>query len=55
LGLVLDQDSSLLPVVQKGVRSRAFQGPLWCEQEQRLRHFHKELDRHINGEPDTLA
>ena len=55
LGLVLDQDSSLLPVVQKGVRSRAFQGPLWCEQEQRLRHFHKELDRHINGEADTLA
>lgn len=50
LGLVLDQDSHLLPIVQKGVRSRAFQGPLWCEQEQRLRHFHKELDRYIDGE-----
>jgi phenylpropionate dioxygenase-like ring-hydroxylating dioxygenase large terminal subunit len=50
LGLVLDQDSELLPVVQKGLRSKAFKGPLWCEQEQRLRHFHNELDRYIEGE-----
>jgi phenylpropionate dioxygenase-like ring-hydroxylating dioxygenase large terminal subunit len=50
LGLVLDQDSELLPVVQKGLRSRAFKGPLWSEQEQRLRHFHNELDRYIEGE-----
>lgn len=50
LGLVLDQDSKLLPVVQKGVRSRGFKGPLWSEQESRLRHFHKELDRYIAGE-----
>ena len=49
LGLVLDQDSELLPVVQKGIRSRAFDGPLWSEQEQRLRHFHTELDRYLNG------
>ncbi|TVQ47877.1 MAG: aromatic ring-hydroxylating dioxygenase subunit alpha, partial [Gammaproteobacteria bacterium] len=50
LGLVLDQDAELLPVVQKGMRSRGFRGPLWGEQEVRLRHFHKELDRYINGE-----
>lgn len=50
LGEVLDQDSELLPVVQQGIRSRAFSGPLWGEQEQRLRHFHKELDRYIAGE-----
>lgn len=50
LGMVLDQDSELLPVVQKGIRSRGFRGPLWCEQEARLRHFHRELDRYINGE-----
>lgn len=49
LGLVLDQDSELLPVVQKGIRSRAFNGPLWGEQEQRLRHFHTELDRYLEG------
>jgi phenylpropionate dioxygenase-like ring-hydroxylating dioxygenase large terminal subunit len=50
LGLVLDQDSELLPEVQKGLRSKAFRGPLWSEQEQRLRHFHNELDRYIEGE-----
>jgi phenylpropionate dioxygenase-like ring-hydroxylating dioxygenase large terminal subunit len=50
LGEVLDQDSHLLPVQQKGMRSRAFQGPLWSEQEQRVRHFHRELDRYINGQ-----
>ena len=50
LGLVLDQDSELLPVVQAGIRSRGFEGPLWSEQEQRLRHFHTELDRYIAGE-----
>ncbi|MFK7956305.1 MAG: SRPBCC family protein [Lysobacterales bacterium] len=50
LGLVLDQDAELLPVVQQGQRSRGFDGPLWGEQEQRLRHFHTELDRYLNGE-----
>jgi len=50
LGLVLDQDSRLLPVVQSGIRSRGFDGPLWSEQEQRLRHFHTELDRYLTGE-----
>ena len=50
LGEVLDQDAELLPVVQKGLRSRGFRGPLWGEQEQRLRHFHRELDRYINLE-----
>lgn len=50
LGEVLDQDSELLPIVQKGSRSRGFSGPLWSEQEARLRHFHVELDRHISGE-----
>jgi len=50
LGQVLDQDSELLPVVQRGIRSRGFDGPIWGEQEQRLRHFHKELERYLNGE-----
>jgi phenylpropionate dioxygenase-like ring-hydroxylating dioxygenase large terminal subunit len=47
LGEVLDQDSDLLPVVQKGAHSRGFKGPLWSEQEGRLRHFHAELDRRM--------
>lgn len=50
LGEVLDQDSELLPIVQKGARSRGFRGPLWSEQEARLRHFHVALDRHISGQ-----
>ncbi|HEY8351517.1 MAG TPA: aromatic ring-hydroxylating dioxygenase subunit alpha [Sphingomonadales bacterium] len=50
LGLVLNQDADLLPEVQKGVRSRGFRGALWSEQEVRIRHFHAELDRYINGE-----
>ena len=50
LGLVLNQDAELLPEVQKGARSRGFKGPLWSEQEVRLRHFHAELDRYISGE-----
>jgi carnitine monooxygenase subunit len=49
LGLVLEQDSKLLPTVQAGMRSRAFRGQLWGEQEQRLRHFHAELDRYLSG------
>ncbi len=49
LGLVLDQDAALLPVVQRGMRSRGFRGQLWGEQEQRLRHFHVELERRLSG------
>lgn len=48
LGEVLDQDSELLPIVQQGARSRGFRGPLWSEQEGRLRHFHAELDRQMH-------
>jgi phenylpropionate dioxygenase-like ring-hydroxylating dioxygenase large terminal subunit len=47
LGSVLSQDSELLPVVQRGMRSRGFKGQLWGEQEQRLRHFHVELERRL--------
>ncbi|WP_425407875.1 aromatic ring-hydroxylating oxygenase subunit alpha [Hyphococcus sp.] len=50
LGEVLDQDVELVAAVQQGVKSRGFKGPLWCEQEDRLRHFHRELDRYISGE-----
>jgi hypothetical protein len=33
--------------VQRGLRSRGFKGQLWGEQEQRLRHFHAELERYL--------
>tara|TARA_R110002110_G_scaffold205066_1_gene416619 strand:- start:8963 stop:10321 length:1359 start_codon:yes stop_codon:yes gene_type:complete len=47
LGLVLSQDADFLPVVQQGMRSRGFKGQIWGEQEQRLRHFHVELERRL--------
>lgn len=50
LGQVFDQDSSLFPVVQEAIESRGFRGPVLSEQEQRLRHFHTELDRYMKGE-----
>ena len=49
LGMVLSQDAAFLPIVQKGMRSRGFKGQLWGEQEQRLRHFHVELERRLTG------
>jgi len=49
MGEVLDQDSDLLPIVQAGARSRGFRGPLWSEQEARLRHFHVTLDRWLEA------
>ncbi|MBS0373890.1 MAG: aromatic ring-hydroxylating dioxygenase subunit alpha [Proteobacteria bacterium] len=45
LGPVLNQDVELVAAVQRGSRSRGFKGPLWSEQECRVRHFHRELDR----------
>ena len=49
LGLVLSQDAAFLPSVQVGMRIKAFKGQLWGEQEQRLRHFHVELERRLNA------
>jgi hypothetical protein len=48
---VLSQDAELLPIVQQGVRSRGFRGQLWGEQEQRLRHFHVELEKYLADDP----
>ncbi len=50
LGEVLDQDVDLVAAVGVGCRSNGFKGPLWSEQEVRIRHFHRELDRYISGE-----
>jgi carnitine monooxygenase subunit len=50
LGEVLNQDVDLVEAVQRGQKSRGFRGPLWSEQEIRLRHYQREIDRYINGE-----
>ena len=39
-----------MATVQKGSKSRGFRGPLWSEQEGRLRHYQREIDRYLNGE-----
>jgi len=50
LGEVLNQDVDLVTALQKGSKSRGFRGPLWSEQEQRIRHYQREIDRYINRE-----
>ena len=49
LGLILEQDSELIPFVQEGIRSKGFRGALWSEQELRIRHFHYELNKNIEN------
>lgn len=49
LGVVLEQDGVMVPYVQAGMRSRSFRGARLSEQEQRVRHFHAELDRYLDG------
>jgi carnitine monooxygenase subunit len=50
LGEVLNQDVDLVEAVQRGQKSRGFRGALWSEQEMRIRHYHREIDRYIDGE-----
>ena len=47
LGEIFDQDSGLFPMVQEGVESLGFKGSILSEQEQRIGHFHAELDRYL--------
>lgn len=47
LGQVFDQDSGLFPMVQEGIESQGYRGAVLSEQEQRIRHFHAELDRYM--------
>ena len=47
LGPVLEQDGVTVPYVQAGMRSRSFKGARLSEQEQRVRHYHAELDRYL--------
>ena len=49
LGLILEQDSELIPYVQSGIRSEGFRGALWSEQELRIRHFHYELNNSLKS------
>jgi phenylpropionate dioxygenase-like ring-hydroxylating dioxygenase large terminal subunit len=46
-GAVLAQDARRVPEVQKGLRSRAYDGYLLCESENRIRHYLAELDTYL--------
>ena len=46
-GAVLAQDARRVPEVQKGLRSRAFDGYLLSESESRIRHYLNEIDRYL--------
>jgi hypothetical protein len=46
-GAVLAQDARRVPEVQKGIRSRSFEGYLLSESECRIRHYLAELDRYL--------
>ena len=49
MGPVVDEDGVLIPVVQRGLRSRGFGGMRLGEPERCIRQFHAELDRYIYG------
>lgn len=55
LDSVLDQDAALMPLVQRGMFSRGFDGPLFGDQESRLVHMHDVLDRYCYHSPSAPA
>jgi phenylpropionate dioxygenase-like ring-hydroxylating dioxygenase large terminal subunit len=50
LGQILDQDLYNLSRVQAGMRSRAFVGLYLSDQERRIRHHHRWIERYLFGE-----
>jgi len=50
LGYVIAQDAFNMKYVQLGLKSRGYAGARYSEQEQQVRHWHKELERYMNGE-----
>lgn len=53
LSNVVAQDGSNMTTMQAGIKSDAFDGMILCEQELRLRHFHKTIDDFIAGRIST--
>ncbi len=47
LGELFDQDAGLFAEVQRGIESLSFKGSILSEQEQRIGHFHAELERYL--------
>jgi len=53
MGEVFRQDYDNIPLVQRGVRSRAFAGPRLSLVESRIGHFHAALDDLLAGAAGT--
>jgi len=53
LANVLSQDGSNMTTMQDGIKSDSFKGMNLCDQEIRLRHFHKMVDDFISGATTT--
>ena len=53
LANVLSQDGSNMATMQAGIKSDSFTGMYLCDQEIRLRHFHKIIDDFISGAVTT--
>ena len=53
LANVISQDGSNMTTMQNGIKSDSFKGMNLCDQEIRLRHFHKIVDDFISGTTTT--
>lgn len=49
MGLTIDQDLSIIPAQQLGMRSRGYTGSYLSGQESRLRRYHELIDDYIEG------
>ena len=55
MGAVFQQDYDNIPLVQRGVRSRAFRGPILSVVESRIGHFHAVLDACLRDDQRTAS
>ena len=53
LGELFDQDAQLFTQIQEGIESQGFRGAILSGQEQRIGHFHAELDHYMVEEDVT--
>ena len=50
MGLTIDQDLSIFPAQQAGMRSRAYRGAYLAGQEGRVSRLHELIDDYISGD-----
>ena len=50
MGLTIDQDMTIFPAQQMGMRSRGYKGSYLAGQENRISRLHRLVDEYIAGE-----